>query len=201
MIKTIGVLKNELANYEDVSSKISNMIKKGELTPIIRGLYETDASVPGYYLASIVYGPSYLSFEFILSHYGLIPESVYHYTSATYNKRRRKKYDTPFGIFSYRDVPKKVFPLAINIHQENGYSYILAKAEKAICDILYIYEPCKNQKELRSLLFDFLRIDKTLFASLDFELMIKLSHYYKTKNHKLFLVYLKKELKKHGDHA
>ena len=66
------------------------MIKKKEIIPIVKGFYETDSKIPGHYLASIIYGPSYLSFEFALSYYGLIPEAVYHFTSATFNKRRRK---------------------------------------------------------------------------------------------------------------
>lgn len=201
MIKTIGMLKEELVKYEDVSSKISSMIEKEELYSIVRGLYETNKSIPGYYLASVIYGPSYLSFEFALSFYGLIPEATYHYTSATYNKRRRKMYETVFGIFSYRDVPKKVFSLAVNLHQENNYSYALAKEEKAICDVLYTYEPCANMKELNSLLFNFLRIDETTFNELDFELMIELAAYYKTRNHRLLIRLLKKELKKNGNRS
>ena len=199
MIKTIAMLKDELVNYEDISSKISSKIDKGELYSIVRGLYETNQSIPGYYLASVIYGPSYLSFEFALSFYGLIPEAVYHYTSATYNKRRRKNYETIFGVFSYRDIPKKAYPLAVNLHQEHGYSYLFASKEKAICDILYTYEPCANLKELKSLLFDFLRIDEISFNELDFKLMIDLAVYYKTKNHKLLITFLKKEIKKNGN--
>lgn len=177
------------------------MVSNGKLIPIIRGLYETDRFLPGYYFASIIYGPSYLSFEFALSYYGLIPEAVYHFTSATFNKRRRKKYKTFFGVFTYRDVPRKVFPLAINLFQENGYSFKLAKAEKAICDLLYTVEPCSNQKELITLLFEFFRIDTTLFNRLDQRLMIELSTYYQSKNLRLLAAYLEKEIKNRGNNT
>lgn len=90
MIKNNINIKQELEQYSDITSRISILVAKGELIPIVRGYYETDRSIPGHYLASIIYGPSYLSFEFALSYYGLIPEAVYHFTSATFNKRRSK---------------------------------------------------------------------------------------------------------------
>src|SRR5690554_965136 len=79
----------------------NRMVKDGEYIKIIRGLYETDPSTPGYLLAGSIYGPSYLSFEFALAYHGLIPEAVYTFTSATYDKKKKKKFETPFGTFTY----------------------------------------------------------------------------------------------------
>ena len=97
MIKTTAMLHDELRRYANPAAKISRMMDSGQLTPLIKGLYETDASVPGHYLAGVLYGPSYLSFEFALAWHGLIPEAVYSYTSATCGKGRMKRYDTAFG--------------------------------------------------------------------------------------------------------
>ncbi len=199
MIKTTPILLQELHDYANPLAKISLMIKKKELIPFNRGLYETDRSVPGYCLASALYGPSYLSFEFALAQHGLIPETVYKYTSATTHKRRRKLFNTPFGVFTYRDVPQRVFSLETRLHEERGYSFIQATPEKAICDLIYTLEPCSNQKELLSVLFDFYRIDEQRFHSLDFTTLIQLSQYYKTRNHRLLLAYLIKENKRHGN--
>lgn len=198
MIKTTSILLEELKSYKNPRVKITNMVKRKELIPIIRGLYETDYKIPGHYLASLIYGPSYLSFEFALSNYGLIPEAVYQFTSATYNKRRRKSYKNAYGLFTYRDIPSNVFKLETRLKIENGYSYIIANPEKALCDMLYTFEPCSNQKELNFLLFNFLRIDRIVFKSLDYKLMIELSEYYKTRNHSLLIHILKKELKING---
>ena len=85
------MLCDELRGYANPLAKISRMMRSGELTPLIKGLYETDAAVPGHYLAGIIYGPSYLSFEFALAWHGLIPEAVYSYTSATCGKGRKKR--------------------------------------------------------------------------------------------------------------
>jgi predicted transcriptional regulator of viral defense system len=193
MIKTTSILKQELEQYSDITSRISILVAKGELIPIVRGYYETDRSILGHYLASIIYGPSYLSFEFALSYYGLIPEAVYHFTSATFNKRRRKNCETPFGFFTYRDVPKMAFNLSVLLFKENGYSFFIASPEKAICDMLYTFEPCANQKELSKLLFNFLRLDREEFSKLNIQLLIELTHYYQTKNLKLLRNYLRKE--------
>ncbi|MDY5771087.1 MAG: hypothetical protein SPJ95_04410, partial [Anaerovoracaceae bacterium] len=101
MIKTIEMLRNEFTNFKNPDAKVKRMVDDGKLVPVVRGLYETDASVPGHYLAASIYGPSYLSFEFALGYHSLIPESVYNFTCATLEKKKRKRYVTPFGVFTY----------------------------------------------------------------------------------------------------
>ena len=165
MVKTTAMLLQELADYANPAARIRRMAQSGQLVPIIRGLYETDGTIPGHYLSGVIYGPSYLSFEFALSRYDLIPEAVYAFTSATCGKGRRKHYDTPFGTFVYRDVPIAAFPYGTTLYEENGYGYILAAPEKAICDMLYTLSPCGSRKELRQLLFNDLRVDESAFRS------------------------------------
>ena len=77
-----------------------------------RGLYETDRNAPAYLLAGSIYGPSYISFEYALSRYGLIPEAVYAVTCATFEKKKKKKYETPFGTFTY-DMGQMIGPAAM----------------------------------------------------------------------------------------
>ena len=91
MIKTTAMLTEELRQYVNPAAKIRRMAEAGELTPIIKGLYETNASTPGHYLAGAIYGPSYPSFEYALAQHGLIPEAVYSFTSATCGKGRKKR--------------------------------------------------------------------------------------------------------------
>lgn len=55
-------------------------------------MYETDSNTPGYLLAGSIYGPSYLSFDFALAYYDLIPERVVNYTSATFGKKKKKNF-------------------------------------------------------------------------------------------------------------
>lgn len=182
--------------YANPAAKIARLVKNGNLTPIIKGLYETDQSTPGHYLAGLIYGPSYLSFEFSLAWHGLIPEAVFVYTSATCGKKKKKQYDTPFGVYTYRDVPIAVFPYGTKLYEENGYGFVIATAQKAICDLLYACPPCANKKELRELLFDNLRIDEIAFKNLDLSELIELAELYHTSNHK-HLISLIKEIKRH----
>ena len=169
MIKTTAMLCDELKDYAMPLSKISRMMKNGELVQIIKGLYETDISVPGYLLAGSIYGPSYLSFEFALSYHGMIPEAVYAFTSATCSKRKSKRYETPFGIFTYKDIPVEAYPFGVEFEEENGYYYSIATPEKALCDMLYSVKKVNNRKEIIALLFDDLRIDEEKLLSLNNE--------------------------------
>ena len=182
MIKTTSMILEGLKMYASPASKLSRMVKSGEYTRIVKGLYETDPSIPGYLLAGSIYGPSYLSFEFALSYHGLIPEAVYAFTSATYDKKKKKKFETAFGTFTYRDVPKKVYPLGVELVQEGDYSYWIASPEKALCDVLYTKSPVANQNELRSLLFDDMRVDEEGFKNLKCEYIFLLEEKYGSTN-------------------
>jgi len=200
MIKTTPMLMNELKEYVNPTAKIQRLVAKGELVPLVRGLYETDAHIAGYNLAPIIYGPSYLSFEFALAYYSLIPEAVYNFTSATFEKKKAKQYATPFGTFTYRDVPSEAYPVGIVRHVENGYGFQIASPEKAICDELYIVSPLKNRGELEHLLFEDLRIDKEEFLRLNMADLLETAKYYHTQNHKLLQAYVRRSMKNGSNH-
>lgn len=182
MIKTTNMILEELRDYANPKAKLSRMVKQGEYFRIARGLYETDKNVPGHLLAGSIYGPSYISFEYALGYYGMIPEAVYTITSATFEKKKKKKYETVFGTFTYRDVPSDAFPLEIRLVQEGEYFYRIAEPEKALCDTLYIMPPAKNTTELASLLLDNLRIDESELLKMDTEKIRFLSDRYRVTN-------------------
>ena len=182
MIKTTDMLLEELREYASPRSKLSRMAKNGEIFPIVKGLYETETGTPGIYLAGSIYGPSYVSFEYALGHYGLIPEAVYTLTCATFEKKKAKKYETPFGTFTYRDVPSEAFPLALKLVNEDGYYYRIATPEKALCDMLYTLRPTANAAELHTMLNDDLRIEDSELRKLDAALVAELSEHYHTTN-------------------
>lgn len=185
MLKTHLVLVDELKDYANPAAKIARMVKSGEIVRIKQGLYETNLQTDGILLAEAIYGPSYLSFEFALSYHGLIPEAVYQYTSAAFEKKRTKLFETPFGVFSYRDVPFHVFPMGVQMILQGENSFRLATPEKALCDELYKLPPCANRTELGQLLFDNLRIDKEAVLSLNLNELNDLASLYQSKNHKL----------------
>jgi len=51
-------------------------------------------------VVNLLYTPSYVSFDYALSYYGLIPERVYEVTSATLHAK--KIFETPLERFSYQ---------------------------------------------------------------------------------------------------
>lgn len=199
MIKTIECLKEELVEYKNPLDKISRLAKDGEIIKLINGLYETNKEITGYYLAQVIYGPSYLSFEFALSFHGLIPEGVCNYTSATYNKKKKKHYSNYFGNFYYQDVSSDVYPYGIILYEKNGYNVQIASKEKALCDKLYSVSPVKNLKELSYLLLEDLRIDIGELLKLNLEDILFLSKKYKCTNVDFLYKYLRKMVKFYED--
>ena len=185
MILTFDSLALQFKDYNDVKGKIRREVQSGRLTQIARGLYETDARTDGKYLAGAIYGPSYLSFDYVLSMCSLIPEAVFRtYTSATFSKGKVKQYDNAFGVFTYRDVPAAVYNLGVEIREKNGYSYQIATPEKALCDKLYTISPVGSVKAMRALLFDDLRVDESDFWQLNLDDIKQLAPLYKSTNHK-----------------
>lgn len=171
--------------YKQPQMKLRQMTLHHKLFKIIRGLYETDKNTSGEFLAGAIYGPSYLSFDYALSRYGLIPERVSAFTSATFGKNKSKEYRTQFGAFLYFSIPPAVFPLGINIINSSNRPYLMATIEKALCDKLYKESPVNGKRELEAFLFENLRIEIEDFRNLDFGFIKQIAPLYKKKNLKL----------------
>lgn len=194
MIITNAIMKNNLKDYSNINNKIAREIRDGKLHKVITGLYETDPNTPGYLLASSIYGPSYISFEYALSYYGLIPERVTTITCATFDKKKKKEYNTDFGVFTYRDIPSSAYSEEILLKEKDSYSYQIATAEKALCDKLYTLSPLINYSNLENMLFNDLRIDKETFDKLDTDKINKLSKLYHSRNVELLAKYMRRNI-------
>lgn len=194
MVITNKVFKNNLDNYSNKDTKLLREVRDKKMFKIINGLYETDSKTPGYLLAGSIYGPSYISFEYALSFYGLIPERVTTITCATFDKKKKKQYNTDFGVFTYRDVPVLVYPEEIVLKEENNYSYQIATPEKALCDKLYTLAPLDNYSNLENMLFNDLRIDVEGFKKLDVGKIEKISVLYHSTNVVLLAKYMRRNI-------
>ena len=79
--------------------QLTQWLQKGYIKKIRRGYYlfsDQPLSDPDcYVLANRIYSPSYLSMELALSFYGLIPETVYGFTSVS--TRKSVSFTTDFG--------------------------------------------------------------------------------------------------------
>ena len=200
MIYDFYTLKNKYSNYSNINQKISLEVKKGNLVRVRRGLYTDDFKIDAPVIANVCYGPSYISFEYALYYYGLIPESVSVYTSACFGKKNNNSYATQNAIFEYRSIPDKVFPYGVMYKKnETGIFYKIATKEKALCDILYSKYPVRSIKDLKILLFEDLRIDEYEFFQLDFNFIIEIAPLYHSNSINTLSKYIR-EVKKNGYH-
>lgn len=195
---TYKMLLEELNEYSSPKAKVTNLIKSGKLIKIKRNLFlKTDESdMPVNTLANIIFGPSYISFEYALSYYGIIPERSEIISSAVYNKTKNKIFKTPQGIFEYRYINKKVYPYGIIQTNENDITYLIASREKAVCDTLSKIRSVESFKNLEYLLFEDLRFDESIISKLNFNDIEFYSKIYHQKNISLLTKYLRKVNKK-----
>ncbi|WP_372656269.1 type IV toxin-antitoxin system AbiEi family antitoxin domain-containing protein [Halobacteriovorax sp.] len=172
--------------YSDLKmprNKIASLVKKGELIPIRRGIYLHGAAYQRQYsksvLAGLIYGPSAVSFEYALSYHGLIPERVETVTCICF--KRNKEFETLVGNFSYRYIPKDLYPEGLEYHQTSLGNYFMASPEKALCDIVY-FKKITSIDEALSYLLESLRIDRDELKNLSLEKLLLLERFYKRKS-------------------
>lgn len=164
-------LLNYYRDYGNPKDKIAREVKAGNLIKLKRGFYVTrkalEEGLPMGLIANRLYGPSYISFAYALRFYSLIPEHVPNPTSATFGKRRQKRFDTSLCSFFYRDVAGQAYPEEVTYLQSGEWRFLAATAEKALCDELSTIAAIRSKKKMRALLFDDLRIDEGEFEKLD----------------------------------
>ncbi len=144
-------------------------------------------------LSGLVYGPSYVSLETALAHYGLIPERVSAITCVT--SKRAKSFETPIGYFRYHPIHERVFPVGVTLQATRGGSYFLAEPEKALCDRIALIRGLSAIKEVHQVLEDDLRLDMDAVRSLRLPLIQTISDAYRRKNVLTFLSWLDREKK------
>ena len=197
MVYDMQALRNIYKDYSNINQKISIDTKNGKLIRIKRGLYSDDIKKDGPVISNICYGPSYLSFEYALSYYGLIPEHVSVYTAATFMKKNTKKYQLTNICFEYRSIPSKVFSKGITfLKSENGIRYKIATKEKALCDLLYSMYPVRSISDLKVMLFEDLRIDEEEFKKLDYAFIKEIANEYHSNTLYSLVKYINEEFNK-----
>jgi len=175
-------LKYLLHEYKNPRVKIHDLLKKGLIIRVKKGLYVFGpewARQPysNEVLANLIYGPSYISLEYALYYYDLIPERVETVTSIT--NKRKKFFNTPVGAFSYRYINSSIYPYGITVHDIDKYhSILIATREKALSDMLYFQNKINNVCQIEEYLLDNLRIEKTVLAGFDMNKVKVLARYY-----------------------
>jgi hypothetical protein len=160
-------------------NKVADLERKGFVIRIKRNLYVVSKQVHSQEIsrelaANHLYGPSYVSLESALAHYGLIPERVYAMRSVC--MKMHKRYDTLLGQFEYWKAPVQYFQIGINQKiVNNSYSFLIASPEKALCDLILFTNNLRLQsvKAMSEYLEEDLRFEMPALTSFNVHIVEK----------------------------
>lgn len=165
-----------LKNYKSPRAKLTRFLKSGELIRVKKGMYLVGKdyrqnTVSLELFANKIYGPSYISLEYALAFYGLIPEHVVEVTSVTTG--RKKSFTTPIGRFSYFPLPLQLYQIGYSLQPiDKNRRVLMATKEKALADLFRFRKyKIEGLEEMKELLFEDLRIDPPSIYELDVSLL------------------------------
>lgn len=170
-------LKDLFRDYRYPRNKISKLLSSGEIIALKSGLYvlpeRFGRELSLEQTANLLYGPSYISLDYALSRYGLIPEAVHSVTSVCIG--RKKVFETAIGRFQYNQLKPDYYSLAYQRMNTGSCPYLMATAEKAICDKLYLAAPLVDARAIESFLFEDLRLAEGAMRKMDQNLIVHLA--------------------------
>lgn len=131
---------------EDVRRQVSGWVKKGYMLQLKKGIYilsDTFRKVTPSrrFIANYLVSPSYLSLEYALGYYDLIPEKVTVYSSLT--TKKTQTFINILGKFEYCSVKESLF-FGFNKAASDNQDFFIALPEKAILDFFYFREDVKG---------------------------------------------------------
>ncbi len=137
-------------------NNLGRWVKQGLLIKLRNGFYTFPEYLnqPSFslYVANRIYRPSYVSLHTALSFYGLIPEAIASFTSVS--SRKTKSFSNEFGSFVYQTIHSKLMFGYDSMPYDSGKTILIAKPEKAILDLLYLYPFYDSAEEMAELRFD-----------------------------------------------
>lgn len=143
-----------------------------QIVRLKKGLYVCSPEVTGKALsteliANHLCAPSYVSMSSALRYYGLIPEAVY--TKQSMTLKHAKTFDTPLGRFEYTHISRKAFPIGLSNVQNDGYAFVMATPEKALCDLIANSTTVNLRylKDAEAYLAEYIRMELTDFRQMD----------------------------------
>jgi predicted transcriptional regulator of viral defense system len=166
--------------------KITDMLAQRIIIRVKKGLYVFGEKYRRHpyskeLLANLVYGPSYVSLDYALAYYGLIPERVEALTSVTLSRSR--KFRTPVGLFIYRQIPARAYEAGmVRVEAENDQAFLIASPEKALADKIVSVRgaPIASLAEMRRFLEEDLRIDAGAIRSMSADRIDELAGRYRS---------------------
>ena len=117
---------------------INHHLKSGLFIKLKNGLYALKVRPPTEFeIANRVYSPSYVSLEYALMYYGIIPETVYNITSVTTKPTREFLINNI--SYTYSKIKKIAFKGYLR-KPIDGNIVLITDAEKAFVDYLYFVD-------------------------------------------------------------
>lgn len=121
--------------------QISKWRTQGLILRLKKGLYilnDTDRRImpSRTFIANQLVSPSYVSMEYALNFYGLIPERVEEITSIT--TKKTTYFENSLGRFRYQHIKEKGYFGFKRVRENNSLSFFIAEPEKAIVDFCYL---------------------------------------------------------------
>jgi hypothetical protein len=189
------LLLHALRDYRKPRDKIRGLIKNRDIVRVKKGLYvlgrEYDKPYSRFVLANLIYGPSYITGQTALAFWNMIPERVEMIISMT--AKRKKRFDTPVGSFSYWHCPQKAFPAGIRLEDAGDQKkFFIASPEKALCDITAMQIHISTKTQIREFLM-LLRLDDRGVNKLDVSLLEEIEKGYQRQRIRLLLNCLKED--------
>lgn len=134
------MLLDRAADTAKLSVQLSRWTKTGRLIKIKKGMYLLSGTyrhkpVQFDYLSTLVYRPSYISLEYALADYGLIPEAVPNVTLVTTRRPIRMKVEG--RVLIYRHVKRSLF-WGYEARGERNFEVFYAEPEKALLDYFWL---------------------------------------------------------------
>lgn len=136
---SVSALESLFPNIKRGNQKIRLLERDRQIIRLKKGLYVCNPEITGKILsteliANHLYTPSYVSMSSALRYYGLIPEAVY--TKQSMTLKHSKNFNTPLGRFEYTHISKKAFSVGLTNIRKDGYAFVIATPEKALCDLI-----------------------------------------------------------------
>jgi len=175
---THQLLADLLKDYKRTNDKILALKAYGLIEPVKKGLYIAGRSLgadrpESALLANHMLGPSYLSMESALAHYGLIPEKVFAITSMT--TKASRKFQTNIGLYTYTTLPLPYYAFGLaTVSLSKDQQAIMAIPEKALCDKIATTAgiTLRSQSSARDYVFGNLRMEEEDLAKFDLNAML-----------------------------
>lgn len=195
----LSVLSSIFPNNKHIGDKARKLENDGKIIRLKKGLYvashnETGKAIYRELIANHLYGPSYVSQETALRHYGLIPERVYIVKSVT--TKHSRSFENEAGNYQYQNCSNEYFPIGVRIEEGDGINFLIATPEKALCDLINFSKNLnfRSSRDVVTYLEMDIRFDMDSIANMNVSVIEKCAEYSRKQNSiNLLIKFMKNE--------